>query len=88
MNGDRWERVAALSGVLVAVLFLVIIALAGELPKASAPGEEVAGYFRRHDTALVGLGRPDAHERPPLRTPVQNGRTLRLRNAGPNLSHP
>jgi len=53
MNQDRWERIAALSGVVVAILFVAIIALAGELPKASASGSEVAAYVGEHRSALL-----------------------------------
>src|SRR5262245_13317362 len=52
---DRWERIAALSGVVVGVLFVAMIALAGELPKAPASGAEVASYFARHHAALLAV---------------------------------
>ncbi len=54
MSNDRWERAAALSGVAVAVLFVVLIALAGNLPKAPSPGGEVSSYFAKHRSALLG----------------------------------
>jgi hypothetical protein len=53
MNTDRWERAAALAGVAVAVLFFGAAALLGDLPKASAPGREVASYFVHHRSALL-----------------------------------
>ena len=55
MNDDRWERMAALSGVLVGILFVAIIALAGELPKAPASGTEVTAYFARHHASLLAV---------------------------------
>jgi hypothetical protein len=53
MNGDRWERLAALTGVAVGVLFFGAIALVGDAPKANAPGGQVAGYFAEHRSSLL-----------------------------------
>lgn len=53
MDADRWERVAALTGVAVAVLFFGAIAVLGDLPKAPAPGGEVASYFAQHRSAIL-----------------------------------
>jgi hypothetical protein len=56
MDGDRWERIAALTGVAVAVLFFGAIALLGDVPKAPAPGREVASFFaQRRSAILTGL---------------------------------
>jgi hypothetical protein len=53
MDRDPWERIAALSGLAVAVLFFGAIALLGDVPKAPAPGGEVASYFAEHRSALL-----------------------------------
>lgn len=53
MDRDRMERIAALTGVAVAVLFFGAIALLGDVPKAPAPGGEVASYFAKHRSALL-----------------------------------
>jgi hypothetical protein len=49
---DRWERIAALTGVAVGVLFVTIILVAGEVPEAPAPGREVSAFFAEHRSTL------------------------------------
>jgi hypothetical protein len=52
MDTHRIERLAPLSGVLYAALFIVAMGMQGSAPSQDAPGAEVITYYQSHHGAL------------------------------------